>query len=594
MDRATTRTDPLTHAETYAYDNNGNPTTFTDRKSQVTSTTYDALNRPTLVTYQGGSTTAYTWDAGNRLTQLVDSISGTISRTYDGLDRLTQEVTPEGTISYTYDAADRRTSMTVQGQTQVTYTYDNADRLTQIAQGSATVTFAYDNANRRTSLTLPNGIVTEYAYDAASRLTGLTYKLSGTPIGTLTYTYDAASNRTVVGGTWARTGLPAALTNATYNAANQQTAFGGTTQTFDLNGNLTSDGTNTYTWDARNRLASLSGGATASFQYDPLGRRTSKTVNSTQTGFLYDGLNPVQELSGSTPIANILTGLGIDEYLTRSDSATRTFLAEALSSTVALADNSGTVQASYTYEPFGGTSSSGTPGSNSLDYTARESDGTTLKYYRARYYSPTRQRFMSEDPIGFEGGDVNLYAYVFNSPLTDNDPTGEIAPLAAAGVACVGGAVGGIAVVLSGRKVVTWRAAAIGAGVGCVGGVGVLGLWAAGTMAWAAASGGSAIDAAMTAGTLGGGALSSGAMGRIIGWGTGPSAKAAAQTRHVAENLTAEAVSRMAQQGLTREWVAKQLVAYNSAIQQGGRKLENAQLFARQELMTKILQLWPK
>jgi RHS repeat-associated protein len=425
MDRATTRTDPLTHAETYTYNNNGNPTSITDRKNQVTSTTYDALDRPTLVTYQDSSTTAYTWDAGNRLTQLVDSISGTITRTYDGLDRVTQEVTPQGTISYTYDAANRRASMTVQGQTQVTYTYDNADRLTQIARGSDTVTIAYDNANRRTSLTLPNGVVTEYAYDAVSRQTGLTYKLSGTPIGTLTYTYDAAGDRTVVGGTWARTGLPAALTSATYNAANQQTTFGGTTQTFDLNGNLTSDGTLTYAWDARNRLASLSGGATASFQYDPLGRRTSKTINSTQTGFLYDGLNPVQELNGSTPTANLLTGLGIDEYLTRTDStATRAYLADALGGTLALTDNTGTVQASYTYEPFGGTSTTGSPGGNNFDYTGRESDGTGLKYYRARFYHPGQHRFLSEEPFGLIERGTNLYGYVMNSPLSWTDPLG--------------------------------------------------------------------------------------------------------------------------------------------------------------------------
>jgi RHS repeat-associated protein len=421
MDQATSRTDPLSHAETYAYDNNGNPTRFTDRKSQVTSTTYNALDRPTLVTYQDSSTTAYTWDAGNRLTQLVDSISGTITRTYDGLDRLTQEVTPQGTISYAYDAEGRRTSMTVQGQTAVTYTYDNADRLTQIAQGSATVTIAYDNINRRTSLTLPNGIVTEYSYDAASRLTGLTYKLSGTTIGTLTYSYDAEGNRTAVGGTWARTSLPAALTSATYNAANQQTAFGGTTQTFDLNGNLTSDGTNTYTWDVRNRLASLSGGATASFQYDPLGRRTSKTINGTQTGFLYDGLNPVQELNGTTPTANLLTGLAIDEYLTRTASGTQTFVADGLASTIALTDNSGVVQASYTYEPFGATSSSGTPGSNTFTFTGREDDGTGLKYYRARYYRPMLGRFTSEDPLGLE---QNVYAYVRNSPALFADPLG--------------------------------------------------------------------------------------------------------------------------------------------------------------------------
>jgi len=43
----------------------------------------------------------------------------------------------------------------------------------------------------------------------------------------------------------------------------------------------------------------------------------------------------------------------------------------------------------------------------------------------ARYYNPTLQRFISEDPIGFNGGDVNLYAYVWNSPTNFLDPVGE-------------------------------------------------------------------------------------------------------------------------------------------------------------------------
>jgi RHS repeat-associated protein len=229
----------------------------------------------------------------------------------------------------------------------------------------------------------------------------------------------------VASGTWARTGLPTALASATYNAANQQTAFGGVTQTFDLNGNLTGDGTLTYTWDARNRLASLSGGATASFQYDSLGRRTSKTINNTQTGFLYDGLNPVQELDGTTPIANLLTALDIDENLTRTDTTvTRSYLADALGSIVALTDSSGAVQAGYTYEPFGTTGSTGTPAGNTFDYTGRESDGTGLKFFRARYYHPTLQRFASEDPIRFHGGDTNLYAYVGSNPIGFVDPFG--------------------------------------------------------------------------------------------------------------------------------------------------------------------------
>ena len=427
MDRATTRTDPLTRQESYGYDNNGSPTSFTDRKSQITSTTHDALNRPTLVTYQDSSTTSYTWDAGNHL--IVDSLSGTITRTYDGLDRLIQEVTPQGTVSYTYDTAGRRTSMTVLGQPPVNYTYDNANRLTQITQGSATVSFTYDNANRRTSLTLPNGVVTEYAYDAGSRLTGLTYKLGPTTLGTLTYTYNSNGNRTVLGGTWARTGLPSALTSATYNAANHQLTWGGQSQTYDFNGNLTSDGTLTYTWDARNRLASLAGGITASFQYDPLGRRISRIINASRTGFLYDGLTPVQELTGSTVTANLFTGLGVDEYLTRTDtSGASHFLSDALGSTVALTDPGGALPTSYTYAPFGATSLSGSATGNAFDYTGREDDGTGLKYYRARYYHPGLQRFVSEDPIGLHGGDPNFYAYVRNQPTMFNDPLGLWCP----------------------------------------------------------------------------------------------------------------------------------------------------------------------
>ena len=47
-----------------------------------------------------------------------------------------------------------------------------------------------------------------------------------------------------------------------------------------------------------------------------------------------------------------------------------------------------------------------------------------LQYMRARYYDPHVGRFISEDPIGFGGGDVNLYAYVGNNPLLFIDPWG--------------------------------------------------------------------------------------------------------------------------------------------------------------------------
>jgi RHS repeat-associated protein len=427
MDRADTRTDPLLRGEAFVYDANGNPSQHTDRKTQVTQSTYDALDRLSTVTYQGGSTTTYTYDAGDRLTQVVDSIAGTITRTWDLLDRLTSETAPEGSVSYTYDAADRRATMTVAGQPQVTYGYDNADRLTSITQGVATVGFAYDDADRRTLLTLPNGVTVEYGYNVASELTSLTYKLGQTTLGDLTYAYDLDGNRTSVGGSWARTGLPAALASATYDAANQISMWAGTPFTYDANGNLTNDGVKTYTWNARNQLTTLSGGVSASFQYDGLSRRRAKTVSGASTGFLYDGLNTVQELVGGSPSANILPGLGIDEWLTRTDSAgARHFLTDALGSTVALADASGALPTTYTYEPFGTTTVSGAMNTNGFEFTGRENDGTGLFYYRSRYYGPQSQRFSAEDPIEFQGRDVNLHAYVFNAPIDFADPLGEV------------------------------------------------------------------------------------------------------------------------------------------------------------------------
>jgi RHS repeat-associated protein len=424
MDLVATRRDPLLHDDTYQYDLNGNLTQITDRKSQITQLTYDALNRLTQTTYADTSTTTYTYDAGNRVTQIVDSLSGTISYGYDDLDRLTSKTTPQGSVAYTYDAAGRRTTMTVAGQPPVNYTYDNDNRLTQITQGSQSVTIGYDDIGRRTSLTLPNGIVTEYGYDIVSNLTSITHKQGGNTIGDLTYEYDANGRRTRVGGSLARSITPQPLSTATYNAANQQLSFGSQTLTYDLNGNLTSDGQNTYSWDARNRLSSITGaGANASFQYDSARRRTSKTIDSTTTSLLYDGPNVIQEQSVPLGSVNLLNG-GIDEIFVRTESGgTLIPLTDALGNILALTNGSGTTETEYTYAAFGEAATTGNPSTNANQYTGRENDGTSLQYNRARYYSSVLQRFISEDPIGMAGG-INLYAYVENDPINLTDPSG--------------------------------------------------------------------------------------------------------------------------------------------------------------------------
>lgn len=109
----------------------------------------------------------------------------------------------------------------------------------------------------------------------------------------------------------------------------------------------------------------------------------------------------------------------------RTDQASQsTLLLDALGSTLALADANGAVQTQYSYEPFGATSLSGVASTNASQFAARENDNDGLYYYRSRYYAPRVQRFISEDPIGVSGLDINFYAYVGNDPVNFTDPSG--------------------------------------------------------------------------------------------------------------------------------------------------------------------------
>jgi RHS repeat-associated protein len=341
----------------------------------------------------------------------------------DGLDRLTSEANPQGNISYSYDAASRRSTMQIAGQSQVSYAYDNGNRLTQILQGNSTVGFSYDNDSRRSTLTLPNGIVGSYSYDEDSRLTGISYSLNSNSVGNLAYGYDALGQRISVSGSLATTGFPSAVSSANYDAANELTNWNGMAITYDADGNVLSDSVHGYTWDARNHLSMIDAGGTASLVYDPFDRRVNKTILGTTTGFLFDGVNPVQELSSGTPSANLIAWR-TDEYFQRTDSiGSRAFLTDALGSTLALTDSTGTVQTQYGYDPFGGTTSYGQASTNSFQYTGRENDNIGIYYYRARYYEPQVGRFIAEDPIGFKGG-KDFYAYVGNRPTRYKDPSG--------------------------------------------------------------------------------------------------------------------------------------------------------------------------
>ena len=96
-------------------------------------------------------------------------------------------------------------------------------------------------------------------------------------------------------------------------------------------------------------------------------------------------------------------------------------------STVAITDMTQAVVNSYAYDPFGEIVDQQETITQPFKFVGQYgvmAEPNGLYYMRARYYDPSVGRFISEDPLGFGGGDVNLFAYVRNNPINANDPTG--------------------------------------------------------------------------------------------------------------------------------------------------------------------------
>jgi RHS repeat-associated protein len=282
-------------------------------------------------------------------------------------------------------------------------------------------------AGRTTGVTLPDGIKEEYGYDAAGENTAIAYKHSGSTLGAIEYAYDANGQVEAMWGSYARLNLPGALKSAEYNADNELVKRESAELEYDKDGNLLNDGANEYSWNARGQLTGISGEASASFGYDPFGRRTSKTLGATTTELLYDEANVALESQEGTTTASLLFGLRPDQLFARTTgSGTDSYLTDRLGSTIALANASAELTTTYSYEPFGASTSTGAESDNPYQFTGRENDGTGLQYNRARYYSFGAGRFISPDPAGFAGSGTDLYWYGYGDPVDVIDPSGEL------------------------------------------------------------------------------------------------------------------------------------------------------------------------
>ncbi|GHC80715.1 hypothetical protein GCM10007320_22590 [Pseudorhodoferax aquiterrae] len=344
-------------------------------------------------------------------------------------------------IAYQYDAAGNRTRMTWPDTAFfVTTTYDALNRpLVLSEKGTANLaSYAYDDLSRRTVVTLGNGTTTTYGYNPQGDLSTLAHDLASTA-NDQSYTYTRNQAREIVTHSWSNdlyqwpvTGLVANGTKSfTANGRNQYTTAIGATITHDANGNMTGDGTWTYTYDQNNRLKSANRASPATaitMAYDAEGRmRNTSTSSTSVTHRMYDGTDLVAEYNISGVLqARYVHGPGVDEPLvtyTGTGAATKNWLyADHLGSIVASADSTGAKTDINKYGPFGEphTLSGGTK----FRYTGQQMLGNTgLMYYKARFYDPRLGRFLQTDPIG-TADDMNLYAYVGNNSVNSIDPTG--------------------------------------------------------------------------------------------------------------------------------------------------------------------------
>ena len=266
------------------------------------------------------------------------------------------------------------------------------------------------------------------------------------------FTYDMAGNRLRRDGE---------TQDSSFNNNNQLTNDKKFSYTYDKNGNLltktnlTTHKVTEYEWDYENLLIGVIEKESSlvvkmvSYKYDPLGRRIQKNVNGTITKYIYSGSDIFLEFdSGNRFRARYIHGNQFDEPLRmerevssyRDESFSEQYFyyhRDRLGNVTEVTNFEGTVVQRYVYDSFGGitiyddngnqiTADSGKYLENPFTYTGREYDPETgLYYYRARYYNPETGRFISEDPIGFGGGDLNLYRYVNNNPLNYVDPFGR-------------------------------------------------------------------------------------------------------------------------------------------------------------------------
>jgi RHS repeat-associated protein len=454
--------------------------------------TYDELGR-VLSRAIGGTTTSVTYDPLGRISTAANAL-GTFNYGHDGAtsrvatvsgpggllrsyayhdqshNRMLREIrntwngSPLSTFTYEYNANRKITAWTQQAGAAPARRYELAyvqagqlgsAVLKNVADGTVLKSYAfeYDPALNRISEQAA-GTVASTRHDAlnqlasrqaggAMRFAGFTNEVASVTVQGQPATVDGSNNFDtkvqVSGGPNAVTVVATDPSNNTGSRVYDVTVTGqSATFSHDANGNLTSDGTRSYVWDAANRLVAIEQEThRTEFHYDGLSRRIRivEKENGAITAdarFLWVGTQMVEERDATGgAVSKRFFGQGL-----RIGNESYFYAKDHLGSIRELVDASGTVRTRHDYDPFGGRTKVAGDLEADLGFTGHpfhQPSGLHLALYRA--YDARLGRWLSRDPIGFAGG-FNLYAYVFNDPVNLVDPDGRLAllPLVAAAI----------------------------------------------------------------------------------------------------------------------------------------------------------------
>lgn len=434
---------PWQQTHTFTYNDDGTIASV-PHQAGSTSYAYNARKQLTSVSYTFTGLTPvqkleYTYnDDGSRATMKWKTGTTTVvtwTYSYDGAGRLSQVTNSFGeSVSYTYDGEGKITLQTNGNGTSTAYTFnEDRDWPTRIDHKLSGTSFArydltYDGGSNTvgniTGVTELNGDTMSYTYDALYRLTE--EERTGSNSYTKTYTYDLAGNITDLNGS----------SFATYDSANKFSSITSGSETEDASGNLTAISgpgitTATYTWETRERLKTQQVGSTTYTYYnDWTGKRVRRTSSSGSTiYYIFDGDQLVGEMDSSPNAAYTwgADGLAVERWLTNNRSLYYHFGPQG--ETRHLTDGSGTIKNTYLYSAYGlAIASTGTDYNRhryggKVGYFTDGPGSSVLMLATHRWYNPELRRWLSRDPIEYEGGD-NVYAYVHGRPMSFLDPSG--------------------------------------------------------------------------------------------------------------------------------------------------------------------------